>query len=308
MSITEQQQQPQAKEAAAARRRRRRAPAGGAADDCFACSKKGLKCDRKRPYCTQCLDVGMECSGYKTQLTWGVGVASRGKLRGLSLPVARSAPAGAASPRKPPQLSRSTSTVLPSQWNRGEEDAAGSRPDPSSSSSEEQSTPTPAPYYTYDYLSLPQPDGPSPITVQTHWNEVQFSNNVNLTGSPTKLDDQLGQLPITPEPPLSPPRESTSDGYLSPVGPAFTQGDEIQYVNSPTIMYDSGTNDSPISRSPLPVVMVDDQGATSCPSLVYAASDRSSSFASQMDFDAHLSQKLMRETDNLSESHSLRAP
>jgi hypothetical protein len=39
---------------------------------------------------TQCLDVGKDCSGYKTTLTWGVGVASRGKLRGLSLPVANS--------------------------------------------------------------------------------------------------------------------------------------------------------------------------------------------------------------------------
>ena len=31
-----------------------------------------------------------DCSGYKTALTWGVGVASRGKLRGLSLPIASS--------------------------------------------------------------------------------------------------------------------------------------------------------------------------------------------------------------------------
>ena len=32
--------------------------------------------------------MGKECSGYKTSLTWDVGVASRGKLRGLSCPVA----------------------------------------------------------------------------------------------------------------------------------------------------------------------------------------------------------------------------
>lgn len=31
--------------------------------------------------------MGRECSGYKTTLTWGVGVASRGKLRGQKLPV-----------------------------------------------------------------------------------------------------------------------------------------------------------------------------------------------------------------------------
>lgn len=70
------------------RKRRRRTAGGGASDDCFACRKRNVKCDRKRPYCTQCLDVGKECSGYKTPLTWDVGVASRGKLRGLSCPVA----------------------------------------------------------------------------------------------------------------------------------------------------------------------------------------------------------------------------
>ena len=112
---------PQAKDAAAAaaRKRRRRAPAGGAADDCFSCSKKSVKCDRKRPYCSQCLQVGSECSGYKTQLTWGVGVASRGKLRGLSLPVwLESAPAGGGSQRKSPQRSRSTSSVLSARMER----------------------------------------------------------------------------------------------------------------------------------------------------------------------------------------------
>lgn len=70
------------------RKRKKRAPAPGATVDCFACAEKHLTCDRKRPFCSQCLDAGKDCSGYKTQLTWGVGVASRGKLRGLSLPVA----------------------------------------------------------------------------------------------------------------------------------------------------------------------------------------------------------------------------
>lgn len=246
----------------------------------------------------------MECSGYKTQLTWGVGVASRGKLRGLSLPVAKSAPAGAVSQRKPPQRSRSGSTMLPSQWN-GEDEASkgGDRLNPEASSSE-LSTPTPAPFYGYDYLSLPQADGSPPGAIQTQWNDVSFSNSVAVTESPAKLNSQLGALPVTPETRLSPPVDSTSDGYLSPIGPTY-QADEIPYVNSPTIMYDSGTNDSPISRSPLPIVMVDDRAPTSCPSLVYAASDRSSSYASQVDFDAHMSQKLIRECDNLSESPSV---
>ena len=70
------------------RKRRRRTAGGGASDDCFACRSRNAKCDRKRPYCTQCIEIGKECSGYKTTLTWGVGVASRGKLRGLSCPIA----------------------------------------------------------------------------------------------------------------------------------------------------------------------------------------------------------------------------
>jgi hypothetical protein len=78
--------------AAAPRKRRRRAPATGATDDCFACKKRQVKCDRRRPYCGQCVEMGKECSGYRTTLTWGVGVASRGKLRGLSLPIAKSPP------------------------------------------------------------------------------------------------------------------------------------------------------------------------------------------------------------------------
>lgn len=76
--------------AAAPRKRRRRAPATGASEDCFACRKRGVKCDRRRPYCGQCIELGKECTGYRTTLTWGVGVASRGKLRGMSLPVAKS--------------------------------------------------------------------------------------------------------------------------------------------------------------------------------------------------------------------------
>ena len=85
---------------ATARKRRRRVPASGAADDCFACRKRNMKCDRRRPYCTQCLEQGKECSGYKTQLTWGVGVASRGKLRGQALPVLKKTKAPALSSQR----------------------------------------------------------------------------------------------------------------------------------------------------------------------------------------------------------------
>lgn len=98
----------------APRKRRKRAPAAGASDDCFTCSSQGHKCDRRRPYCSRCLDDGKDCSGYKTQLTWGVGVASRGKLRGLSLPVAgtkRAAGATAPNAKRAHRPSASISSV-----------------------------------------------------------------------------------------------------------------------------------------------------------------------------------------------------
>ncbi|SPN97659.1 related to acriflavine sensitivity control protein ACR-2 [Cephalotrichum gorgonifer] len=300
-STQQPQAQPQVKDAAAARRRRRRAPAGGAADDCFSCSRKNVKCDRKRPYCSQCLEVGLECSGYKTQLTWGVGVASRGKLRGLSLPVAKSAPAVGSGPlRKPPPRSRSSSVAVP-QWNGRDQSSNGSGTSEPGASSPELSTSSPAsvPFYGYDYLSVPQSDGTSPTTIQTPWNDVQFA----LPEGPgyRKLGAQLGPIPITSDPRLSPPLDSTSDGYLSPMHHTFTQGDETPYVSSPSIMYDGCTSqDSPIPRSPLPIAMAGQQPPRSCPSLVYAASDQSSSYPSQMEFEAHLSRKLMRECDNLS--------
>ena len=88
------------------KKRRRRTVVTGAADDCFTCAKRGTQCDRRRPYCSQCIGLGQNCSGYKTTLTWGVGVASRGKLRGLSLPVTGSLPA--TTPPKPQRMADST--------------------------------------------------------------------------------------------------------------------------------------------------------------------------------------------------------
>ncbi|KAH8800824.1 hypothetical protein F5884DRAFT_757666 [Xylogone sp. PMI_703] len=83
--------------------RRKRARRTGALDDCFACIKHNTKCDRQRPYYSQCIEKEEACTGYKTNLTWGVGVASRGKLRGLTSPVAKSTPVlpHALFPKKP---------------------------------------------------------------------------------------------------------------------------------------------------------------------------------------------------------------
>ncbi|KAI9722065.1 MAG: hypothetical protein M1812_002025 [Candelaria pacifica] len=91
------------------RKRRRRAPAPGASEDCFACRKRQKKCDRRRPFCTVCLDQGKECSGYKQTLTWGIGVASRGKLRGSALPVVNKTESSSNTPHMPTKAPRSGS-------------------------------------------------------------------------------------------------------------------------------------------------------------------------------------------------------
>jgi hypothetical protein len=147
--------------------RRRRARASGASDDCFACTKKNTKCDRKRPYCSQCLEVGKECSGYKTQLTWGVGVASRGKLRGLSLPVAKSSPA----PRSPPATrQRASSTRLRSLKliEEGKTKLESMRPMPSN------------PFMTYDFVNM-DPNGVALPIQMLEWN-LAVSQDYSLHG------------------------------------------------------------------------------------------------------------------------------
>lgn len=65
------------------RKRRRRAPIM-AMRDCFTCQSSKKKCDRRRPYCSECLEVGRECSGYRTQLSWPIGVGSQGERGGHS--------------------------------------------------------------------------------------------------------------------------------------------------------------------------------------------------------------------------------
>jgi hypothetical protein len=290
-------QQPQAKDAS--RKRRRRTHAGGAADDCFSCSKKNLKCDRKRPYCSQCLEVGSECSGYKTQLTWGVGVASRGKLRGLSLPIAKSPPVAGAT-KKSPSRSRSSSstTATPtSQWSGHHGHSRRSPRDELDIAADHISSPS-TPYYGYDYLGMAGPESAPPVT-QGSWPNVQYpSSPLSLNDGPAyrKLGAHLAPIPIVSEPGLSSSLDSASDfdSYMSP----YARGDDMHYMHSPTLMYDSYQN-SPMPRSPA-AIHIDPRPPTSCPSLVYAPSEPSSSVTSHMDtFEAQLSQRL-RECDSLS--------
>jgi hypothetical protein len=81
-----------------------------------------VKCDRRRPYCGQCVEIGKECSGYRTTLTWGVGVASRGKLRGMSLPIAKSPPSPATQePKTQARMNTIASTSTTSTTNSNQD-------------------------------------------------------------------------------------------------------------------------------------------------------------------------------------------
>jgi hypothetical protein len=55
--------------------------------DCRVCNRRRIKCDRRLPMCAKCEKRGLKCSGYGVILKWDQGIASRGKLKGKSLPI-----------------------------------------------------------------------------------------------------------------------------------------------------------------------------------------------------------------------------
>jgi hypothetical protein len=160
------------------RKRRRRTTTAGAADDCFMCQKRSTPCDRRRPYCGQCLEIGKDCSGYKTTLTWGVGIASRGKLRGLTCPVAEKTdgPVGVTKRNSVSQPRRKASTNIP----------ASERPIPPrmSISTSAGSPPTQEPLRTPSYGLLSPLDAQQPI----FWQPLQQYANPELPSPASPYD------------------------------------------------------------------------------------------------------------------------
>ncbi|KAM5342358.1 hypothetical protein ACJ41O_013324 [Fusarium nematophilum] len=292
------------KDASAVRKRRRRAPAGGASDDCFSCSKKNIKCDRRRPYCSQCLEVGSECSGYKTQLTWGVGVASRGKLRGLSLPVAKAPPVTREPKKQSAARSRSSSAAVPQSTDA---DGAGRVPqgpiDIPIVTQVASAPTTPFAMAGYDYLSMSQPEH-TPSLPQGSWGSINYSPGLGHSPDTTPKFTRF-PLPLVTED-LASSIDSLNDvDYLSPMSQSFTR-DDVSYVHSPSYMYDSYTtgNSSPGPQSPPSSLYVEHArtiAPTSCPSLAHAPSEMSSSLHSHMDnFESQLSNRLVRDCDTYS--------
>jgi hypothetical protein len=263
------------------RKRRRRAPASGASDDCFACTKRNTKCDRRRPYCSQCLEVGKECSGYKTQLTWGVGVASRGKLRGLSLPVARSAPA----PKSPPKTRpRAISTA---SRTRSSDDVKVKLESPASVPNN--------PLTTYDFVNMaPHSASNSSMHQMPEWN-MGVAHDYPIHDYAAEGMSQQRQLPqlhrlhtlslgrgdnIGLSSSLDSLSAYAESDYASPLSQSFPDND-MPFLHSPVPMYNSyssrnSNTDSPVGGG----VMGDSRGPTSCPDPFYAQSEMSSSISS----------------------------
>ncbi|KAL2800544.1 fungal-specific transcription factor domain-containing protein [Aspergillus keveii] len=157
--------------AVAPRKRRKRTVVTGAAHDCFTCAKSGSSCDRRRPYCSQCLDQGLDCPGYKTTLTWGVGVASRGKFRGLSLPVSGSQPA-AEKPRPTPPSDHQESQLPYAQ------------PSPASDTLGERASPVNVPS-PHAQASIPLTDSPTDVDSGSAFGSWTGSWSPSFQSSPT---------------------------------------------------------------------------------------------------------------------------
>lgn len=329
-----------AKDAASARKRRRRAPAGGAADDCFTCAKRNVKCDRRRPYCSQCLEIGNECSGYKTQLTWGVGVASRGKLRGLSLPIAKAPPVSGAKTAKSPPVRGRNSSVASVAWTEQEDRAV--REEVELRHTRNPSVSTTTSFHPYDMSHMSPTE-----TAPPGWTHIPFSSSMptNESRFPRPL-----HIPIPASSPadmmqrdmVHSPIDSMSDmDYMSPLGQSFPRESSLghsfpresfsrdpysrdpysrdpysreevpAYIQSPLspIVYESFPHHaSPGPQSPVSAIMIEhSRPPGSCPSLVYAPSEPASSLHSHIShvdsLEAQLSRKMSHACEVLGELH-----
>ncbi|KAJ4306481.1 hypothetical protein N0V88_001284 [Collariella sp. IMI 366227] len=299
-----------AKDAASARKRRRRAPAGGAADDCFTCAKRNVKCDRRRPYCSQCLEIGNECSGYKTQLTWGVGVASRGKLRGLSLPIAKAPPVNPGKTVKSPAASkaRTASIVSANQWAAEQDERVvreevettikmemGHRRNPSLSVT--------TAFHPYDMSHMSPTEAAPP-----GWTHIPFSSSMPTNDGSRYLPRPL-HIPVSspgdmmPREMVQSPIDAMSDvDYMSPLGQSFPREDVPSYIHSPIVYESYPSHASPVPQSPVAAMMIE-QSRAPCPSLVYTPSEPASSLHSHLShvesMETQLSRKLPNDCDVL---------
>lgn len=293
------------------RKRRRRSSASCASYDCFTCSERQVQCDRRRPYCSQCLDLGNKCSGYKTELTWGLGIASRGKFRGLSLPLVKdSTPYEPNIPLNSPGRAASTTTSSLACHGSEPEDRHCDREAIDGASLNQHSFTADTPYTggRHDCMFISHPAA-SQAPSSYSWNGPQYpppSHNVFYSTA----ESTFRFLPPIITNRLPPSIDTVNHyDYISPISQADSE--ENIHLNSTANMLHYSDPDrqfSPATCS-LPQSLVINTNAVhiSFPSLVHASPDldlpRQSSHVDS--FEAHLVQhqqhKQMRDCDSLGE-------
>ena len=68
----------------------------GTRKGCYQCNKRRIVCDMGEPRCVKCANKGLECSGNGLRYRFNDGIASRGKFKGRSTPIAQSCSSSAA--------------------------------------------------------------------------------------------------------------------------------------------------------------------------------------------------------------------
>ena len=164
----------------------------------------------------------------------------------------------------------------------------------------------------YDYISVSQAQQPSHMA--HGWANLQYSPGtlVHHVDGPHKYKHFPLAL-VTDNLPSAVDSVGSDVDYMSPISHQSFPREEMHFVPSPPILYDGYTTHSantstthqtsPVPSSPPSTIVVDHTRApTSCPSLVFAPSEPSSSLNSHIDtFESHLGHKMMRECANLSE-------
>lgn len=85
----------------------------GTRKGCYQCNKRRIVCDMGEPRCLKCTNKGLECSGNGLRYRFNNGIASRGKLRGLSIPIDQSCPPSTTNRSSPRKQSRQDTIIAP---------------------------------------------------------------------------------------------------------------------------------------------------------------------------------------------------
>src|SRR5207248_2856365 len=138
-------------------------------------------------------------------------VASRGRLRGLSLPIAKSPPVPAAAKKTPIPWSRASTTTTASQWSHADGDQAQPRQEERNGTSDQPA------------------QGPVPGLAQGPWGNVGYATSLPTAAAVSgakypKLDAHLSHIPVSADIPSSSMDSLSEVDYLSPLGHSFSQG------------------------------------------------------------------------------------